>query len=85
MSGVASLLAGVVSRALAVGRVDGRQVQREVPQGAVARRRARSSRRLDDLQHHGLAVVAHRHLHASQTFRRGYSGCAATVPRSVML
>lgn len=71
-----------VAGALTVGRVDGRQVQGQVAQRAVAGRRAGRARRLDDLQDHRLAVVAHRHLHAAETFRRRHACRAATVPRS---
>lgn len=53
-----------------------------MPQRAVAGRGATRARRLDDLQHHRLAVVAHRHLHAAQTLRRRRARRAATVPRS---
>lgn len=74
----------VCARALTVGGVDGRQVQREVAQRAVAAGGARGAGRLDDLQHHRLAVVAHRHLHAAETLRRRHACRAAPVPSSGM-
>lgn len=69
-----------MSRALTVGGVDGREVEREVSQRAVAGGGAGRARRLDDLQHHRLAVVTHRHLHAAQPLRSCRRCCAAPVP-----
>lgn len=63
-----------------VGGIYGGQVQREMSQGAVSRGRARGAGALDDLQHHRLAVVAHRHLHAAQPLRRRRAARAARVP-----
>lgn len=68
-------------RGLTVGGVDRGQVEGEVADGPVAGRRAGGPRRLYDLQHHRLAVVAHGHLDAAQPLSRRRARHAAPVPR----
>lgn len=71
-----------MSSALTVSRVNRSEVKREMAERAVAGGGARGAGGLDDLQHHRLAVVAHRHLHAAEPLRRRHARRAAPIPSS---